>query len=213
MAFGMKKERIEGYINWLNRRHQARNRSMALFLAVSIVLSGNVFWTLRNTGVALADEYTCGLSEHTHSDECYEEQLICGETDPEHIHDENCYNRVLTCGLDEHTHTDSCRPAEVSKKESQSEWESKLPKPVAKKAQSLVNTASSQLDYKEDPDGYTRYGAWYGNPTGDWNVMFVSFCLHYSKISEKDIPYGSGCWAWQVWKPIWRTFERQTMRD
>ena len=194
----MKKKSIEGYINWLNRRHQARKRSAALFLAVSFVLSGNVFWTLRNTGVALADEYTCGLTEHTHSDECYEDQLICSETDPEHVHDENCYKRVLKCGLDEHTHTDSCRPAEVSKKESQSEWESKLPKPVAKKAQSLVNTASSQLDYKEDPDGYTRYGAWYGNPTGDWNVMFVSFCLHYSKISEKDIPYGSGCWAWQV---------------
>ena len=194
----MKKERIEGYINWLNRRHQARNRSMALFLAVSIVLSGNVFWTLRNTGVALADEYTCGLSEHTHSDECYEEQLICGETDPEHIHDENCYNRVLTCGHDEHTHTDACRPEDAASRELQSEWESKLPQPVDKKAQSLVNTAASQLDYKEDPDGYTRYGAWYGNPTGDWNVMFVSFCLHYSGISENDIPYGSGGWAWQV---------------
>lgn len=171
---------------------------MALFLAVSIVLSGNVFWTLRNTGVALADEYICGLSEHTHSDECYEEQLICGETDPEHIHDENCYNRVLTCGHDEHTHTDACRPEDAASRELQSEWESKLPQPVDKKAQSLVNTAASQLDYKEDPDGYTRYGAWYGNPTGDWNVMFVSFCLHYSGISENDIPYGSGGWAWQV---------------
>lgn len=23
---------------------------------------------------------------------------------------------------------------------------------------------------------YTRYGDWYGNPYGNWNVMFVAFC-------------------------------------
>ena len=117
----MKKKSIEGYINWLNRRHQARKRSAALFLAVSFVLSGNVFWTLRNTGVALADEYTCGLTEHTHSDECYEDQLICSETDPEHVNDENCYQRVLKCGLDDNTNNDSYRPAQVSKREAASD--------------------------------------------------------------------------------------------
>ena len=194
----MRKDRIEGYINWLNRRHEAKKRSVAAFLAVSMVLSGNVFWLLRNTGVALTDEYICGLTEHTHSDECYEEQLICEDQDPEHVHGEDCYIKVLKCGMEEHSHTKDCCPVAAPSHELQSEWESKLPKPVEKKAQSLVNTAVSQMDYKEEADGYTRYGAWYGNQDGDWNVMFVSFCLHYSKITEKDIPYGSGCWAWQV---------------
>ena len=29
---------------------------------------------------------------------------------------------------------------------------------------------------------YTRYGDWYGNPYGSWDVMFVAFCQHYAGI-------------------------------
>ncbi len=36
--------------------------------------------------------------------------------------------------------------------------------------------------------GYTRYGAWYGNPYGEWSAMFVSFCLRYAGIPDKYIP-------------------------
>lgn len=44
--------------------------------------------------------------------------------------------------------------------------------------------------------GYTRYGAWYGNPYGEWNTMFTYFCMYYAGIEKDRIPYGSGCWAW-----------------
>ena len=55
--------------------------------------------------------------------------------------------------------------------------------------ENLVSVAESQLGYTRssrnfqlDESGqkqyYTRYGAWYGLPYGDWSVMFVSFCLH-----------------------------------
>ena len=35
---------------------------------------------------------------------------------------------------------------------------------------------------------YTRYGDWYGNPYGSWDVMFVAFCQHYAGIPEDVIP-------------------------
>lgn len=50
------------------------------------------------------------------------------------------------------------------------------------------------LEDGETIRGYTRYGAWYGNPYGDWCAMFVSFCLHYAQTEE--IPLNGGCTAW-----------------
>ena len=79
-------------------------------------------------------------------------------------------------------------------------------------AEDLITVAETQLGYSEsslnfeaylndDQDGYrlfgwTRYGAWYGYPYGDWCVMFISFCLHYAGISEEDFPYDSGTINW-----------------
>ena len=63
----------------------------------------------------------CGLEEtqgHTHTQACYETQLVCGqeETEP-HTHTDSCYQvqRELVCGQEEvilHTHTEECRDEE-----------------------------------------------------------------------------------------------------
>lgn len=51
----------------------------------------------------------CGLEEHTHTDECYEQTLICGQEESgEHTHTDACYESTLTCGLEEHTHSEEC---------------------------------------------------------------------------------------------------------
>lgn len=42
--------------------------------------------------------------------------------------------------------------------------------------------------------GYTRYGAWCGEPYGDWNVMFLSFCLHYAGV--EGVPPDRDCGGW-----------------
>ena len=44
--------------------------------------------------------------------------------------------------------------------------------------------------------GYTRYGAWYGSPYGEWCAMFASFCLHYAGVPEDSIPAQAGCIRW-----------------
>lgn len=75
-------------------------------------------------------------------------------------------------------------------------------------AADLLAIAASQLGYTESTRnfliegegedaamyGYTRYGAWYGLPYGDWCAMFVSFCLNYAGLT--DIPSGAGCQSW-----------------
>lgn len=72
----------------------------------------------------------------------------------------------------------------------------------------LVNVARSQLGYREsrrdfiiDADGnrqaYTRYGDWYGLNYTEWCAMFVSFCLNYAGIPERDFPREARCIRWK----------------
>ncbi len=185
---------IEGYIKWLGRVRAGQRKAAAVVLAFSIAVSGNVFWLMRTTGNAMSEEPVCGLEEHKHTDECYEKVLICDE---DHEHTDECYETRLTCGLEEHTHGDKCY-IDISSHEQKSDWEATIPELTGVPAEDIVKVAASQTGYEEGTDGYTRYGDWYGNPDGDWNVLFVSFCLNYAGIKEDTIPYGSGCWAWQV---------------
>lgn len=188
------KRNIEGYIKWLGDRRAREKRAMALVLAMSIAVSGSVCWLMRNTGTALADDAICGIEEHKHTEDCYEKVLICEE---DHEHTDECYETKLVCGLEEHTHSELCY-IDVSSHEKASDWEKTIPELTGVSSDDLMRVASSQMGYEEGKDGYTRYGDWYGNDDGDWNVMFVSFCLNYAGISSSKIPYGAGCWAWQV---------------
>ena len=74
-------------------------------------------------------------------------------------------------------------------------------------AEDLIMVAESQLGYTEselnfsdedpwNPHGYTRYGAWYGIPYGDWCAMFISFCLYYANIPSSAVPYNCYCDEW-----------------
>ncbi len=67
-------------------------------------------------------------------------------------------------------------------------------------AESQVGYTESELNYAADdpwnPKGYTRYGAWYGIPYGDWCAMFISFCLYYANIPASAVPYNCYCDEW-----------------
>ena len=152
---------------------------------------------------------------HTHTQDCYEERqiLICGEEEAEpelvrHIHTEACFAREFTCTLEEHTHSAICYSDRSADLESAAVWEGTLPELTGKTTgDDVALVAESQLGYTQsrrnfDVDdaggrhGYTRYGAWYGYPYGEWCAMFASFCLHYAGVSQNDFPYASGCVYW-----------------
>lgn len=83
-----------------------------------------------------------------------------------------------------------------SKKETEADWEGALPDALTGEwGTDLAAVAQSQVGYAESSTdtavndageacGYTRYGAWYGEEYGDWNGMFLAFCLHYAEIPE-----------------------------
>ncbi len=160
----------------------------------------------------------CGLEEsedHTHTDACYEtvRTLTCTleESDGEdgHTHTDDCYEKVLTCEIPEHVHTAACLSDDTADVETSADWVATLPLDLKGIwADDVVSIAESQVGYTESEanfqlaedeetrQGYTRYGAWYGNDYGDWDAMFASFCLHYAGVPENRFPEASGAYAW-----------------
>lgn len=61
------------------QRVRAR-RYTAMLLVLAMLTSLSVSWRLHQVGTALTtdNEYSCGMEEHVHTDECYTEELVCG---------------------------------------------------------------------------------------------------------------------------------------
>ena len=154
----------------------------------------------------------CGMEEHTHSEACTatesEEPVFCGK-EP-HTHGEACRDEQgeLTCTLEEHTHSLACYADPTADVETAEIWEKTFAGVTLTGdwrldalaiAQSQLGYAESTKNYVVAEDGqtlmgYTRYGAWQGDPYGDWNAMFVAFCLHYG--GAENIPTDKDCGSW-----------------
>lgn len=145
--------------------------------------------------------------EHVHGEGCFE--ITVAEAEPvcglEHEHTFSCY--PLGCALEEHTHTLQCGSDPEADVENTQVWEATLQHVVLSgdAYQNVVAIAESQLGYMESSrnyevwednsiHGYTRYGAWYGVPYGDWCGMFASFCLRYAGINHIPVNYGVRSW-------------------
>ena len=167
---------------------------------------------------------TCGLTEgegaHTHDNSCRDEngELVCPlEESAGHQHSPLCYGTwELNCGLEEHTHTLACYSDANADVETAADWKQTFADVTLTGdwAQDVLAIAGTQLDYAEStknyivlPDGktmkgYTRYGDWYGQTIGDpnamygdWDAMFVSFCLNYAGVNVIPPELDSEAWV------------------
>lgn len=120
-----------------------------------------------------------------------------------HHHTDACYEEVLVCPLPEHHHTVSCLSDTSADLETPEEWQAANAEAVitGKWNEDLLSVAKTQLGYEQseknfeiDPaDGvtlryYSRYGQSYGNAYGEWDVMFLAYCLKYAEIPQSAIP-------------------------
>lgn len=188
----------------VKKNKRFRINSITVLLILSLLVSANVFWGLRQTGLTLAGTAACGYEEHTHSDECYNRILVCSISNDLHTHGDACYKTELVCQKQEHVHKLTCYSDRNADTETQLDWQKMLEGVITGDRRSdLVAIARSQIGYKEstlnfetDADlvrhGYTRYGAWYGAPYTDWSAAFVSFCLNYAGYSADEAPRNIG---------------------
>lgn len=64
----------------LRAQHVRARRYTAMLLVLAMLTSLSVSWRLHQVGTALTtdNEYSCGMEEHVHTDDCYTEELVCG---------------------------------------------------------------------------------------------------------------------------------------
>ena len=161
-----------------HKKYRIDTKKLAItFLVFAFVVAVIVFWWLKLTGITVTVDALCGLSEHTHSEECYNDE------------------QMLICTQAEHIHSTECFPDNAADTETEEDWLETFEGVTITNdiAENIIAIATSQVGYTEsdknfehdadgNKNGYTRYGEWYGNPYGTWNTMFVSFCLHFSNI-------------------------------
>ena len=162
-----------------------KTRMIAILLVLSLVVSMDVFWWLRQPGLTLAGDADCGITEHTH--------------------DAGCRNGEKPCELVEHIHDISCYSDDTADVETQLDWQKMFEDyPYTGDLRSdLAGIAKTQAGYTESKRnfhvgsdgirrGYNRYGAWYGTPYTDWSAIFVSYCLHYAGADPRVTPGNTG---------------------
>lgn len=148
--------------------------------------------------ITLETETVCGITEHTHNDECYTDSDIpsCGLQ--EHIHSDECYAEKTGTPTDagelseapEHTHTDECFTVngdiictEWGKEEPWSlEWESEEFKDKAVKyVEYLINLLPEQAEFEsklneyEASENYSAYEDCYAEVHGMVSKAFVNY--------------------------------------
>lgn len=182
---------------------------------------------LSDTGEVLR-KLICTLEAHEHEDVCYadgtgesELEFLCGSG--EHTHNETCVDEdgQLLCTIPEHIHSAGCLVADLdlsADMETSDVWDAMFRDAAfsGNWPEDLVTVAQSQAGYRESRrncvlteqqlKGYTRYGARYDCPYGDWNTLFVRFCMDYAGIRH---------YPWQDTAPQWiaRLQSQQLFRD
>ncbi len=179
------------------KRHRVRRmRIIAILLVLSLIVSLDVFWVLRQPGLTLAGNADCNIVEHTH--------------------DAACQNGEIPCNQPEHIHTLSCYADENADLETHLDWQKMFANyPYTENLrENLVGIAKTQVGYSESTQnfqvdsngvrhGYTRYGAWYGAPYNHWSAMFVSFCIHYAGADLNKFPVNTGADSMaKLWKSL-----------
>lgn len=126
-----------------------------------------------------------------------------------HEHSDECYvSQELQCGKEEHTHTRECQ-SNPNAVETEEDWKKSLPAELkADLNERVLQVAESQLEYTESRENfrinadqsessYSRFGAWAGDPYGEWNNYFTGFVLNYAG-SEVAFENDLGLWINQL---------------
>ncbi len=120
----MKNEKLSEAKKYITK-HKKRSVWYNVVMAMAIVVVFATTYMLILPALTMENGASCGQTEHTHSEECYETALVltCGEVEQDsivsdsaietgktHTHNDACYSqeKKLVCGLTEHTHTDDC---------------------------------------------------------------------------------------------------------
>lgn len=107
------REEIKNYIAVCIRNRNRRRKTRMVLSVLSVFVTVGVFLQLMQPAITITAEPICGMSEHKHTEKCFESVLVCGQGESRgHTHGNDCYEqaRILVCTQtdEEHVHADEC---------------------------------------------------------------------------------------------------------
>lgn len=159
------------------KQHKFNKRWKKVLFFLSIIVVFCTTYMLILPAITLETETVCGITEHTHSDECYSESDAAVCELQEHIHSDECYSEAseesteaseeLSEADAEHIHTEECFTvngdiicSEWGKEEPWGlDWESEEFKDKAVKyVEYLINLLPAQSEFESKLDEYETAG-------------------------------------------------------
>lgn len=103
---------VSEYIKKLLNDKARLKKWKRITLALSCVVVFCVVYALTLPAITLESKTICGMEEHTHTEECYQDdELVCGKE--EHQHTEDCYEKEEEQPVEEeNTQEDTTEPSE-----------------------------------------------------------------------------------------------------
>lgn len=95
--------------DYITKEHQRKQRWRYFVIVLACIAVFFTAYSVTKPAVTLEQTAFCGKEEHVHTEECYEQRLICQT----HEHTTDCYEQeqVLICDLEEsegHVHDETC---------------------------------------------------------------------------------------------------------
>lgn len=158
---------VSDYIKKLLKDKARLKKWKRITLALSCVVVFCVVYALTLPAITLEGKTICGMEEHTHTEECYQDdKLICDKE--EHQHTEDCYEKEEEQPVEEeNTQPDTTEPSDEVQAATEPE-ESKQDESNEEEQQESTQVTSADFDLSDHPSNIKSITLSYKDSNGNW---------------------------------------------
>lgn len=165
---------VSEYIKKLLNDKARLKKWKRITLALSCVVVFCVVYALTLPAITLEGKTICGMEEHTHTEECYQDdKLICDKE--EHQHTEDCYEKEEELAVDdevsnepeETVQPDTTEPSDEVETVAEPE-ESKQDESNEEEQQESTQVTSADFDLSANPSNIQSITLSYKDSNGNW---------------------------------------------
>lgn len=157
---------VSDYIKKLLKDKARLKKWKRITLALSCVVVFCVVYALTLPAITLEGKTICGMEEHTHTEECYQDdKLICDKE--EHQHTEDCYEKEEEPVEEENTQEDTTESSDEVETVAEPE-ESKQDESNEEEQQESTQVTSADFDLSAHPSNIKNITLSYKDSNGNW---------------------------------------------
>lgn len=159
---------VSEYIKKLLKDKARLKKWKRITLALSCVVVFCVVYALTLPAITLEGKTICGMEEHTHTEECYQDdKLICDKE--EHQHTEDCYEKEEEQPVEEeNTQPDTTEPSEEVQAATESEDNKQDESNEEEQQQESTQVTSADFDLSDHPSNIKSITLSYKDSNGNW---------------------------------------------